>query len=91
MTDLKMENKNLKERIQAMNNERGDLNSQVYKLQEELAAEYRRYRDECDARKMLIEDINEMRAAEMADDSKQPTMSGEAVEDDPEMMKIALR
>lgn len=91
MTDLKMENKNLKERIQAMNNERGDLNSQVHKLQEELAAEYRRYRDECDARKMLIEDINEMRAAEIADESKQPTMSGEAVEDDPEMMKIALR
>jgi hypothetical protein len=32
-----------------------------------------------------------MRAAEMADESKQPTMSGESVEDDPEMMKIALR
>ena len=91
MTDLKNENKGLKERIQAMNNERGDLQMQVYKLQEELATEYRRYRDECDARKMLIEDINEMRAAEMADESKQPTMSGESVEDDPEMMKIALR
>jgi hypothetical protein len=40
---------------------------------------------------MFIEDINEMCAAEMADESKQPTMSGESVEDDPEMMKIALR
>jgi hypothetical protein len=49
MTDLKNENKGLKERIQAMNNERGDLQMQVYKLQEELATEYRRYRDECDA------------------------------------------
>lgn len=91
MTDLKNDNKGLKEKIQAMNNERGDLQMQVFKLQEELAAEYRRYRDECDARKMLIEDINEMRAAEMADESKQPTMSGDSVEDDPEMMKIALR
>ena len=71
-----------------MNNERGDLQMHVYKLQEELATEYRRFRDECDA---IIEDINEMRAAEMADESKQPTMSGESVEDDPEMMKIALR
>lgn len=70
MTDLKNENKGLKERIQAMNNERGDLQMQVYKLQEELATEYRRFRDDC------IEDINEMRAAEMADESKQSTMSG---------------
>lgn len=91
MTDLKNENKGLKERIQAMNNERGDLQMQVYKLQEDLAAEYRKYRDECDARKMLIEDINEMRAAEMADEGKHPTMTGDLVEDDPEIMKIALR
>ena len=45
MTDLKNENKGLKERIQAMNNERGDL--QINKLQEELATAYRRFRDEC--------------------------------------------
>ena len=66
---------------------------QVEKLQEELAAEYLRYRDECDARKLLVTDINDLKYQQ--EDmlmSKQSMEDLEAEEkDDPVTLKIALR
>ena len=63
------------------------------KLQEELAAEYLRYRDECDARKLLVTDINDLRYQQ--EDMLMSKQSMEDMEeeekDDPITLKIALR
>jgi len=64
-------------------------------LEEELSAQYERYRDEFDARKLLIADVNELRyrneellAAKTATSTKtQDTQDKE----DPVMLRIALR
>ena len=69
------------------------LETQVEKLREELAAEYLKYRDECDARKMLVSDINELRYQQedilMSKNSMEELDEGE--KDDPITLKIALR
>ena len=66
---------------------------QVEKLQEELAAEYLRYRDECDARKLLVTDINDLKYQQ--EDMLMSKQSMEDLEeeekDDPVTLKIALR
>ena len=63
------------------------------KLQEELAAEYLRYRDECDARKLLVTDINDLKYQQ--EDMLMSKQSMEDMEeeekDDPITLKIALR
>ena len=65
---------------------------QVEKLQEELASEYLRYRDECDARKLLVSDINDLRyQQEDIALSKQGMKDLDEVEEDPVMLKIALK
>lgn len=62
------------------------------KLSEELQANYIIYRDECDARKLLISDINELRfQQEEAMMSKHTTDTSETTKDDPVTLRIALR
>nr|XP_039253513.1 translin-associated factor X-interacting protein 1-like [Styela clava] len=66
------------------------LQAQILKLQEEMAKEYKRYRDECDMRKLLISDMNDLR--HQYEDMKR--MAGQGAmddEDDPVRLKIALK
>ena len=67
--------------------------SQVERLQEELAAQYLRYRDECDSKKLLIADINELRYQQedmMASRHSMQQLDGQE-KDDPVTLKIALK
>lgn len=62
------------------------------KLSEELQSTYLMYRDECDARKLLISDINELRyQQEEAMMLKQVQGTTDAAKDDPVMLRIALK
>lgn len=90
--DLKLENQKLYERIDEMRNDQRALEEQVMKLSEELQSTYLMYRDECDARKLLISDINELRyQQEEAMMLKQVQGTTDAAKDDPVMLRIALK
>lgn len=89
MSDLKNENKQLYKHIEDMGNEQKDLQTQVAKLQDELAAEYKRYRDERDARKLLQSDINDLRYQQ--EDYLMSQKKENEEEEDPVMLKIALK
>lgn len=62
---------------------------QVERLQEELSNEHKRYRDEYDARKLLILDKNELIATKEELERRVRVMQGEQRED-VELLKIAL-
>lgn len=72
------------------------LNTQIARLQEELASEYKRYRNEHEMRKMLLSEINELRS-QNADQKKATnteaaaTAEEEDPDSDPVMLKIALK
>ncbi|KAK3085940.1 hypothetical protein FSP39_011055 [Pinctada imbricata] len=61
MKDLREENKRLLEKIQSMNNEKLDLEAQVDKLHDELKEQFERYKDELDQKKILLQEITDMR------------------------------
>lgn len=89
---LRKENRGLYEKISTMINEQKDLQEQVTRLQEKLREEYQKFRDECDARKLLIADINNLRYQQedyLA--SKQAASEMHETEEDPVMLKIALK
>lgn len=90
MLDMKKENQRLHNIISRLREEQVSLQVQVEKLQEEVAAEYLRYRNECDARKMLIADINELKYQQ--EDAKKPSTEedGEGKED-VTFIKLALK
>ena len=87
-----MDNKTLKKKIDELRQGQTALEVQVEKLSEELATEYLKYRDECDARKLLISDINDLRY-QQEDNlmSKQSMQDMEEEQDDPVTLKIALK
>uniref|UniRef100_A0A8C8RF30 Translin associated factor X interacting protein 1 n=1 Tax=Pelusios castaneus TaxID=367368 RepID=A0A8C8RF30_9SAUR len=58
---LKKEKLYLLKLIDKMKEEKGSLQIQVNKLRKNVAKEYVRYLNECDARKLLLADLNEMR------------------------------
>ena len=92
MVDLKNENKKLYARIDELRQEQKALEMQVEQLQAEVAAEYLRYRDECDARKLLIADINDLRYQQ--EDMLMAKQSMEEIteeKEDPVLMRIALK
>lgn len=89
MSDLKQENKNLYRKIEDLRNEQKDLLTQVTKLQDELATQYKLYRDERDARKLLQSDINDLRYQQ--EDYQMSQKQENEEEDDPVMLKIALK
>ncbi|WAR12866.1 TXIP1-like protein, partial [Mya arenaria] len=89
MADLKKENKNLYKRIEDLKNEQKDLQTQVSKLHDELANQYKMYRDEKDARKLLQSDINDLRYQQ--EDYQMSQKQDTEVEEDPVMLKIALK
>jgi hypothetical protein len=90
--DLKSENRRLYEKIDSLHNEHVSLREQVSKLEEELASQYLRYRDEHDARKLLIADINDLRyQQEEMMSSKANIEAQDAEKEDPVMLRIALQ
>ncbi|XP_071785996.1 translin-associated factor X-interacting protein 1-like [Asterias amurensis] len=92
MLDLKREKKALQETIDAMKQHEVSLQMQIDKLQEDVAAEYYKYRNECDARKLLVSDINDLRYQQEDFQKSQGQVNpvGETKED-PIKLKIALR
>ncbi|XP_076449888.1 translin-associated factor X-interacting protein 1-like isoform X1 [Babylonia areolata] len=91
ITELKNENRGLYARISNMVNEQKDLEEQVSRLQETMREENQKYRDECDARKLLIADINELRYQHedyMASKQNATEQTGDL--EDPVMLRIAL-
>ncbi|XP_045191892.2 translin-associated factor X-interacting protein 1-like [Mercenaria mercenaria] len=89
MKDLKQENKSLYQRIEDLKNVGKDLQTQVSKLQDDLANQYKLYRDERDARKLLQSDINDLRYQQ--EDYQMSQKKDDEEEDDPVMLKIALK
>ncbi|XP_069757573.1 translin-associated factor X-interacting protein 1 isoform X2 [Narcine bancroftii] len=86
---LRCERTQLLKKIDNLLEVEDSLNTQISKLQEELAAEYERYREQNDARKLLISDMNNLRfQQEESDDSR--TTKANAV-DDTVKLKLALK
>jgi len=92
MKDLKVKNRQLHETIDELRNEHVSLKEQVSQLEEDLAAQYLRYRDEFDARKLLIADVNELRYQnEELLAAKTSTQTQDVSNEDPVMLRIALK
>ncbi|KAL8570488.1 hypothetical protein ACOMHN_034523 [Nucella lapillus] len=91
MAAMKGENRRLFAKISSMANKQRDLQEQVTKLQETLKEEHQKYRDECDARKLLVSDINDLRYQQEDYLASKQTATEEEVEEDPVMLKIALK
>jgi hypothetical protein len=82
---LQQENKHLCRVIDQANENKALLQAQVDKLSDELSQAYKKYRDEADARKLLISDINEMHFRQ------QDTVKSKVDEDDdPVLLKLLL-
>ncbi|MBN3311017.1 TXIP1 protein, partial [Amia calva] len=71
---LKQERSRLLWVIEEMRESQTGLQAQVSRLQEELAAQYLLYREERDARKLLVADISNMRC--LQEDQKSPKQEG---------------
>lgn len=56
-----------------------------------MAKEYKNYRDEADARKLLISDMNDLRNQQEDTLMTQQAMADDGEKDDPTTLKIALR
>lgn len=92
IANLKQEKLELLEKIDAMKEEHISLQMQIEKLQDEVAAEYMKYRDECDARKLLVSDINDLRyQQEDVQKSQANQQQSEEEKEDPVKLKIALK
>ncbi|KAG8563278.1 hypothetical protein GDO81_015998 [Engystomops pustulosus] len=86
---LKMEKDNLLKMIDNLKDEKISLQAQVSKLQEEMEDVYLKYRNECDARKLLISDINELKHQQ--EDLRLSQDHIEEQGEDPVTLAIALR
>ncbi|XP_071958609.1 translin-associated factor X-interacting protein 1-like [Antedon mediterranea] len=93
MTELKQENKNLQETITIMKRDHVEFEEQIKKLQDEVAVEYQKYRNECDARKLLVSDINDLKYQQEDNQKNQAGMQEVSAEskEDPIRLKIALK
>ena len=100
--ELKEEKRELTELVMQLKNDRYALQTQVDKLQNELVLEHEKYRNECDKRKLLIADLNDIRyqqeeakLAEMQREKKRANEgqanADDSSHDDPVTLKIALR
>nr|XP_015224003.1 PREDICTED: translin-associated factor X-interacting protein 1 [Lepisosteus oculatus] len=76
---LKQEKSHLLMIIDNMNESKNALQAQVSRLQEDLAAQYLLYREESDARKLLVNDISNMRY--LQEEHKSPEQEVEEQED----------
>jgi len=91
--ELKEEKRKLLEMIAQLKNEKHSLKIQVDKLQNELAEEHEKLRNEQDKRKLLIMDLNDLRFQQEAEREKKKSenTSNEENKDDPVTLKIALK
>ncbi|XP_029464678.1 translin-associated factor X-interacting protein 1 [Rhinatrema bivittatum] len=76
--------------IDKMKEEKISLEAQVSKLQNELADDYLLYRNECDARKLLITDINELKE-QLEEEETTPTIVKKVASEDPVTLRLALK
>ncbi|XP_067905637.1 translin-associated factor X-interacting protein 1 [Heterodontus francisci] len=86
---LKNEKIQLLERIDNLLKVQDSLETQVSKLQKELAAEYERYREQYDARQLLISDMNNLRYQQEA--SKDSYIQEVEAVEDTVKLKLALK
>lgn len=91
MIDMRRENRRLYQRIDELRREQKDLEVQVERLQEELAVEYLLRRDESDARKLLIADMNDLRYQQEDAAARKSMQESEEEKDDPLTLKMALK
>ncbi|XP_063721278.1 translin-associated factor X-interacting protein 1-like isoform X2 [Symsagittifera roscoffensis] len=106
LVDLRKENIRLLQKIDSMKEKEKDYQAQIDKISEELSREYERYKNECDQRRMLVQDLNEMRylreqeqsvsgaGGSVAGDGEAGNETQEKEpeqQDDPIILKIALR
>jgi len=92
LVDMRNENTRLEKTITSLKEEIESLQIQVKKCQKEIGIEYKKYRDELDARKLLIQDINDMRYQQ---EELKKALSGNAgkegeQKEDAVILKIAL-
>ncbi|XP_053479134.1 translin-associated factor X-interacting protein 1 isoform X1 [Ictalurus furcatus] len=82
ITALKQERQHLQQVIESMKEQQSTLQTQVSYLEEDLARQYVLYRDERDARRLLIDNISSM--------SYSPQEPGYSLDEDPVNLKLAL-
>jgi len=90
--ELKQMNTALRKHIERLKEDEKALESNVERLQEEVSEQYKNYRKECDARKMLISDINDLRyQQEELLNQLSGTPQSKQEDGDPVFLKIALK
>ncbi|KAM6430543.1 translin-associated factor X-interacting protein 1 isoform 2-T2 [Liasis olivaceus] len=88
ITKLKKERLYLLKLIDNMKEEKCSLETQVAKLRKTVAEEYLRYLNECDARKLLLLDLNEMYRQK---EELRLTKEQDVLEEDTVKLKVALK
>ncbi|XP_063168990.1 translin-associated factor X-interacting protein 1 [Candoia aspera] len=88
ITKLKEERLFLLKLIDKMQEEKCSLETQVAKLRKTVAEEYLRYLNECDARKLLLLDLNEMYRQK---EELRLTKEQDVLEEDTVKLKVALK
>ncbi|KAK7160195.1 hypothetical protein R3I93_007981 [Phoxinus phoxinus] len=86
--NLKQERQQLQDVVKSMRRQQSALQIQVDRLKEDLASQYQLYRDERDARKMLITTISTMRSTQ---DTERDDNNEEVESEDPMVVKLALQ
>lgn len=92
LIEVKQENAKLENTITSLRDEIFSLQQQVKKCQAEIGIEYQKYRDESDARKLLIQDINDLKYQQ---EEMKKALSGssdneEGKKEDAVILRIAL-
>ncbi|XP_051580130.1 translin-associated factor X-interacting protein 1-like [Myxocyprinus asiaticus] len=85
---LKQERRHLQSIIESMKGQESALQIQVDRLKEDLATQYQLYRDERDARRLLIAKVSSMHSTQDIDDDDNKE---EVKPEDPGMLKLALQ
>ncbi|CAF1133761.1 unnamed protein product [Rotaria sordida] len=89
---LKEEKRRLQQNIRQLTNQNQNLETNIQRLQEEVSNQYQLYRKELDARKLLINDANDLRnQQEKRTDEKEGLDEQGIKKEDPIMMRIALK
>ncbi|CAF3399761.1 unnamed protein product [Rotaria sp. Silwood1] len=89
---LKEEKRRLQQTIRQLTNQNQNLETNIQRLQEEVSNQYQLYRKELDARKLLINDANDLRnQQEKRTDEKEGLDEQGMKKEDPIMMRIALK
>ncbi|KAG1944736.1 translin-associated factor X-interacting protein [Pimephales promelas] len=86
--NLKQDRQRLQDVVKSMRRQQSALQIQVDHLKEDLASQYQQYRDERDARRLLITTISTMRSPQ---DIERDANNEEAELEDPMVVKMALQ